>query len=245
MDQQMKLGLIGKNISYSFSKNYFENKFKKLFLKNHTYEVFDLNDIADVEQVFKNDNLTGLNVTIPFKEKIIPYLDELSDEAEKIGAVNTILIKDNIKKGFNTDAFGFEKTLLLHKKDFHQSALILGNGGAAKAVKYVLEKHDIPYQIVSRTGDLNFEELTEEMVSENLLIIQCTPVGTFPNVEDRLDFPFSGLTSKHLIIDLIYNPEYTSFIKMAAQNGAKTVNGFYMLEQQAEKAWEIWNVQKK
>ena len=245
MDQQMKLGLIGKNISYSFSKNYFENKFKKLFLKNHTYEVFDLNDIADVEQVFKNDNLTGLNVTIPFKEKIIPYLDELSDEAEKIGAVNTIFIKDNIKKGFNTDAFGFEKTLLLHKKDFHQSSLILGNGGAAKAVKYVLEKHDIPYQIVSRTGDLNFEELTEEMVSENLLIIQCTPVGTFPNVEDRLDFPFSGLTSKHLIIDLIYNPEYTSFIKMAAQNGSKTVNGFYMLEQQAEKAWEIWNVQKK
>ena len=245
MDQQIKLGLIGKNISYSFSKNYFENKFKKLFLKNHTYEVFDLNDIADVEQIFNNQNLTGLNVTIPFKEKIIPYLDELSDEAEKIGAVNTILIKDNIKKGFNTDAFGFEKTLLLHKKDIHQSALILGNGGAAKAVKYVLEKHDIPYQIVSRTGDLNFEELTEEMVADNLLIIQCTPVGTFPNVEDRLDFPFSGLTSKHLIIDLIYNPEYTSFIKMAAQNGAKTVNGFYMLEQQAEKAWEIWNVQKK
>ena len=245
MDQQIKLGLIGKNISYSFSKNYFENKFKKLFLKNHSYEVFDLNDIADVEQILNNQNLTGLNVTIPFKEKIIPYLDELSDEAEKIGAVNTIFIKDNIKKGFNTDAFGFEKTLLLHKKDVHQSALILGNGGAAKAVKYVLEKHDIPYQIVSRTGDLNFEELTEEMVSENLLIIQCTPVGTFPNVEDRLDFPFSGLTSKHLIIDLIYNPEYTSFIKMAAQNGAKTVNGFYMLEQQAEKAWEIWNVQKK
>ena len=245
MDQQMKLGLIGKNISYSFSKNYFENKFKKLFLKNHTYDVFDLNDIADVEQVFKNENLTGLNVTIPFKEKIIPYLDELSDEAEKIGAVNTILIKDNIKKGFNTDAFGFEKTLLLHKKDFHQSALILGNGGAAKAVKYVLEKHDIPYKVVSRTGDLNFENLTKEMVADNLLIIQCTPVGTFPNVEDSLDFPFSDLSSKHLIIDLIYNPEYTSFIKMAAQNGAKTVNGFYMLEQQAEKAWEIWNVQKK
>lgn len=241
----MKLGLIGKNISYSFSKNYFENKFKKLFLKNHTYDVFDLNDIADVEQVFKNENLTGLNVTIPFKEKIIPYLDELSDEAEKIGAVNTILIKDNIKKGFNTDAFGFEKTLLLHKKDFHQSALILGNGGAAKAVKYVLEKHDIPYKVVSRTGDLNFENLTKEMVADNLLIIQCTPVGTFPNVEDSLDFPFSDLSSKHLIIDLIYNPEYTSFIKMAAQNGAKTVNGFYMLEQQAEKAWEIWNVQKK
>ena len=245
MDQYIKLGLIGKNISYSFSKNYFENKFKKLFLKNHTYDIFDLNDIAEVEQVFKNGNLAGLNVTIPFKEKIIPYLDELSDEAEKIGAVNTILIKDNIKKGFNTDAFGFEKTLLLHKKDQHHSALILGNGGAAKAVKYILEKHGIPFQTVTRNGDLNFENLNEEIVAEHPLIIQCTPVGTFPNVDDCLDFPFAGLTSKHLIIDLIYNPIYTSFIKMASENEAKTVNGFYMLEQQAEKAWEIWNVQKK
>ena len=245
MDQHIKLGLIGKNISYSFSKNYFETKFKKLFLKNHTYSIFDLNDIAEVDQVFKNQNLTGLNVTIPFKEKIIPYLDELSDEAQKIGAVNTILIKDNIKKGFNTDAFGFEKTLLLHKKDHHQSALILGDGGAAKAVKYILEKYGIAYQTVTRSGQLNFENLTEETVANNTLIVQCTPVGTFPNVEDCLDFPFAGLTSQHLIIDLIYNPDYTSFIKMASENDAKTVNGFYMLEQQAEKAWEIWNVQKK
>ena len=245
MDQQIKLGLIGKNISYSFSKNYFENKFKKLFLKNYTYDIFDLNDIEDVDLVLKTPELVGLNVTIPFKEKIIPYLDELSDEAEKIGAVNTILIKDNVKKGFNTDAFGFEKTLLLHKKRDHHSALILGGGGAAKAVKYILEKYEINYQTVTRKGLLNFENLTDEIVREHPLIIQCTPVGTFPNVHDCLDFPFSGLTSKHLIIDLIYNPEYTSFIKMAAENGAKTVNGFYMLEQQAEKAWEIWNVQKK
>ena len=245
MDQQIKLGLIGKNISYSFSKNYFENKFKKLFLKNYTYDIFDLNDIEDVDLVLKTPELVGLNVTIPFKEKIIPYLDELSDEAEKIGAVNTILIKDNVKKGFNTDAFGFEKTLLLHKKRNHHSALILGGGGAAKAVKYILEKYEINYQTVTRKGLLNFENLTDEIVREHPLIIQCTPVGTFPNVHDCLDFPFSGLTSEHLIIDLIYNPEYTSFIKMAAENQAKTVNGFYMLEQQAEKAWEIWNVQKK
>ncbi|WHF52814.1 shikimate dehydrogenase [Chryseobacterium gotjawalense] len=243
--EQKKLGLIGKNISYSFSKNYFENKFKKLFLTNHTYDIFDLNDIGDVDQVFNDAHLYGLNVTIPFKEKIIPYLDELSDEAEKIGAVNTVLIKDNIKKGFNTDAFGFEKTLLLHKKDHHRSSLILGNGGAAKAIQYILEKHGIPYQTVTRKGDLNFENLSEEIVRENPLIIQCTPVGTFPNVKDCLEFPFAGLTSGHLIIDLIYNPEYTTFIKKSAENGAKTVNGFYMLEQQAEKAWEIWNVQKK
>ncbi|QBO56960.1 shikimate dehydrogenase family protein [Chryseobacterium salivictor] len=243
--EQKKLGLIGKNISYSFSKNYFENKFRKLFLNNHTYTIFDLNDIAEVDRIFNDANLLGLNVTIPFKEKIIPYLDELSDEAEKIGAINTVLIKDNIKKGFNTDAFGFEKTLLLHKKDHHRAALVLGNGGAAKAVKYILEKHDIPYKTVSRNTELNFGNITKEIVAENTLIIQCTPVGTFPNVAECLEFPFAGLTSGHLIIDLIYNPEYSSFIKKSAENGAKTVNGFYMLEQQAEKAWEIWNVQKK
>lgn len=245
MDQRIKLGLIGKNISYSFSKNYFENKFKKLFLNNHSYTIFDLTDIAEVEKIFNDPDLHGLNVTIPFKEKIIPYLDELSDEAEKIGAVNTVLIKDDIKKGFNTDAFGFEKTLLLHKKDHHRSALILGNGGAAKAVQYILKKYLIPYQTVTRNGDLNFYNLNEETVRENTLIIQCTPVGTYPNSSDCLDFPFAGVTSDHLVIDLIYNPEYTTFIKNAAENGAKTVNGFYMLEQQAEKAWEIWNVQKK
>ncbi len=210
-------------------------------LKNHFYDVYDLQDLSEIETLFKTQNLVGLNVTIPFKEKIVPYLDELSDEAEKTGAVNCIFIKDQIKKGFNTDVFGFEKTLLLHRKDFHDAALVLGNGGAAKAVQYVLEKNNIPYQTVSRNGDLNFANVTEEMVSKNRLIIQCTPVGTFPNVDDCLDFAFNGITDQHLVIDLIYNPNYTSFIKKSSEKGAKTVNGFYMLEQQAEKNWEIWN----
>ncbi|MGZ5273818.1 MAG: shikimate dehydrogenase family protein [Kaistella sp.] len=241
MEEQRKFGIIGRNISYSFSKKYFEDKFQRLMLKNHFYEVYDLQDLSEVENIFKNDHLLGLNVTIPFKEKILPYLDELSDEAEKTGAVNCILIKNKIRKGFNTDVFGFEKTLLLHRKDFHDSALVLGNGGAAKAVKYVLEKHQIPYQTVSRSGDLNFDNLTAETVSQNRLIIQCTPVGTFPNIDDCLDFPFDGISEKHLIIDLIYNPNYTNFIQKASEKGAKTANGFYMLEQQAEKNWEIWN----
>lgn len=210
-------------------------------LKNHFYDVYDRQDLSEIETLFKTQNLVGLNVTIPFKEKIVPYLDELSDEAEKTGAVNCIFIKDQIKKGFNTDVFGFEKTLLLHRKDFHDAALVLGNGGAAKAVQYVLEKNKIPYQTVSRNGDLNFANVTEEMVSKNRLIIQCTPVGTFPNVDDCLDFAFNGITDQHLVIDLIYNPNYTSFIKKSSEKGAKTVNGFYMLEQQAEKNWEIWN----
>lgn len=241
--EQVKLGIIGKNISYSFSKKYFEDKFQRLMLKNYTYDVYDLQDLSGIENVLETPDLLGLNVTIPFKEKILPYLDELSDEAQKTGAVNCILIKNGIKKGFNTDVYGFEKTLLLHRKPSHDSAIILGNGGAAKAVQYVLEQHQIPYITVSRTTELNYENLSSEMVAKNPLIIQCTPVGTFPNVDDCLKFPFEGITENHLIIDLIYNPNYTSFIKKAAEKGAKTANGFYMLEQQAEKNWEIWNFQ--
>lgn len=212
-------------------------------LKNYAYDVYDLQDLSEIENLLETPNLLGLNVTIPYKEKIIPYLDELSDEAKKTGAVNCILIKNGIKKGFNTDVYGFEKTLLLHRKLSHDSAIVLGNGGAAKAVQYVLEKHQIPYLTVSRTTELNYENLSSEMVAKNPLIIQCTPVGTFPNVDDCLKFPFEGITEKHLIIDLIYNPNYTSFIKKVAEKGAKTANGFYMLEQQAEKNWEIWNFQ--
>lgn len=241
--EQVKLGIIGKNISYSFSKKYFEDKFQRLMLKNYTYDVYDLQDLSGIENLLETPDLLGLNVTIPFKEKIIPYLDELSDEAQKTGAVNCILIKNGIKKGFNTDVYGFEKTLLLHRKPSHDSAIILGNGGAAKAVQYVLEQHQIPYITVSRTTELNYENISSEIVAKHPLIIQCTPVGTFPNVDDCLKFPFEGITEKHLIIDLIYNPNYTSFIKKAAEKGAKTANGFYMLEQQAEKNWEIWNFQ--
>lgn len=214
-------------------------------LTQYSYDVFDLKEISEVEEIFQDPALIGFNVTIPYKEKILPYLDELSDEAAQIGAVNCILIQDNIKKGFNTDVFGFEKTLAVHLKNFHTSALILGNGGAAKAVHYVLGKYNIPFKTVSRNSDLNFENITETIVTENPLIIQCTPVGTFPKVEDCLNFPFEGMTDKHLVIDLIYNPENTTFLKKAAEKGAKTANGFYMLEQQAEKNWEIWNFQKK
>ncbi|WP_407483131.1 shikimate dehydrogenase family protein [Elizabethkingia meningoseptica] len=243
MEKPVKLGLIGKNISYSFSKKHFEDKFKKLMLTAYTYDLFDLQQIDEVSGLLKDDTVKGFNVTIPYKEQIIPFLDELSDEAGKIGAVNTVKVfADGRKKGFNTDAFGFEKTLLAHRKEHHTSALILGDGGAAKAVKYVLDKHHIAHQTVSRRSDLNFENLRPEVVRGHTLIIQTTPVGTFPNVEDCVQFPFEGLSAQHLIIDLIYNPNYTKFIKNAAEKGAKTVNGYYMLEQQAEKAWEIWNL---
>ncbi len=245
MDSNKKLGLIGKNIAYSFSKKFFENKFQKLMLKGYSYDIFDVADIDGVQDIFSTPGILGCNVTIPYKEKIIGYLDGLSDEARKIGAVNCILIENGKKTGYNTDAFGFEKTLLLHKKPHHDTALILGNGGAAKAVQYVLEKHGISFLTVSRTSELNFENLDTETVGNHKIIIQCTPVGTFPHVNDCLDFPFDGISEDHLVIDLIYNPTYTRFIMNASGKGAKTVNGYYMLEQQAEKAWEIWNFQKK
>lgn len=241
MEEVKKFGLVGRNISYSFSKKYFTEKFKKLFLKNHSYEVFDLKDIGEISEIIKNENLQGINITIPYKEQIIHYLDELSDEVTEIGAVNTVNIKNGKLTGYNTDTYGFEKTLNLHKKEHHKSALILGDGGAAKAVKYVLKQKGIPFITVSRKSEINFDNLTDEMVSNNKIIVQCTPVGTFPDIDNCLNLPFNALTDKHLIIDLIYNPSYTEFIKRASENGAKCVNGYFMLEQQAEKAWEIWN----
>ncbi|ODS88785.1 MAG: shikimate dehydrogenase [Chryseobacterium sp. SCN 40-13] len=233
-------GLIGRNISYSFSKKYFTDKFYRLMLED-TYQVFDLKDIQDTDEIFRMEGLSGLNVTIPYKEQILPYLDELSEEAQQIGAVNTIVIRNGRKTGHNTDAAGFEKSLLLLKKDFHDSALILGNGGAAKAVQYVFRQMGIPYETVSRKGNLNFENLSPEFVQQRRIIVQCTPVGTFPATEDCVPFPFESLSPQHLVIDLIYNPPVSQFLKNAGIRGATTLNGLYMLEQQAEKAWELWN----
>lgn len=238
---QKKLGLIGKNISYSFSKRYFENKFQRLMIQDFKYELFDCEDAEAIEKIINLENLRGLNVTIPYKEKVQPFLNDLSEEARQTGAVNCILIKDGLKKGYNTDVFGFEIMLKLHLADKHDSALILGNGGAAKAVQFVLKKLNIPFKTVARNSELNYDNLEGNTVAENRLIVQCTPVGTFPNVDDHVPFPFEALSPDHLVLDLIYNPSETAFLRKAAENGAKTVNGLYMLEQQAEKAWEIWN----
>lgn len=241
MDSNKKLGLIGKNIAYSFSQKFFENKFRKLMLQGYSYRIFDVAETEGIQAVLSDPELLGCNVTIPYKEKIIPYLDALSDEAKEIGAVNCVRIENGKKTGYNTDAFGFEKTLLLHRRPHQESALILGDGGAAKAVRYVLDKLGISNITVSRKSEISFDTLDEETVRRHKIIVQCTPVGTFPHVEDCLEFPFQGLSGEHLVIDLIYNPDYTRFILQAAERNAKTVNGYYMLEQQAEKAWEIWN----
>ena len=239
--KNVKFGLLGRNISYSFSKKYFTQKFKELNLPNYSYEIFDIDNINEIKRIIKHGDLLGLNVTIPYKEQVLPFLDIVSAEAKSIGAVNTILIKNRQLKGFNTDVYGFEQTLFLHKKSCQKTAIVLGDGGAAKAVKFIFDKNKIPYTTISRKSEIDFENIDNQLVESSEIIVQCTPVGTFPNIEDSLVFPFESLNERHLVIDLIYNPERTRFMKNAQKQGAKCVNGYFMLEQQAEKSWEIWN----
>jgi len=234
-------GLIGKNIAYSFSEKYFSEKFKAENIQNSVYETFDLNEISDIEKLIQNRKPNGFNVTIPYKEQIIPYLDELSDDAVEIGAVNCVKIQNGIKKGFNTDVYGFEESLKPLLEASHQNALVLGTGGAAKAVCFVLKKLNISFQQVSRNGIFTYLDLNREEIEKHPIIINCTPVGTFPNVENAPEIPYEFLTEKHLLYDLIYNPEKTKFLQFGEKKGAKIKNGYEMLVLQAEKSWEIWN----
>lgn len=240
-----QFGLIGKNISYSFSQKYFSNKFKKEELLNYSYKNFDIQSIESFPDIVKeNPTIKGLNVTIPFKETIFPYLDKLNSKAKRIGAVNTIRVTKKGKlKGYNTDEHGFRKSLAPSLKKHHKKALILGTGGASKAIAFALKKLHIQYQFVSRsdTGSYNYESLTPEVIAEHHLIINCTPLGTFPNIDVCPNIPYEAITSKHLLYDLIYNPEETTFLRKGKTKGATTINGLKMLELQAEKAWEIWN----
>ncbi len=239
-----RFGLLGKNISYSFSQGYFTQKFKDLGLTNHSYENFDIQNIGELKNVLAQDNLKGLNVTIPYKQDVIPYLNELDAKAEKIGAVNTIQFTKTGLKGFNTDAYGFKKSLEPFLKPHHRNALILGTGGASKAVRFVLDELGIANTYVSRSkkqGQYTYEELDKDIIKKNTLIINCTPLGTFPNVEAKPQIPYQYIGAKHLLYDLIYNPEKTAFLALGEANGATICNGLKMLEQQAEKAWKIWN----
>ena len=239
-------GLIGKTLSHSFSKKYFEEKFKRENI-NAVYENFELNDISHVEGLFSiHSNLCGLNVTIPYKEQIIPYLDEVDEQAQKIGAVNTIYIdKETGKmKGYNTDVYGFKQSLKPFLENQHQRALILGTGGASKAVAYVLNELGITTAFVSRTpqleNQLNYDELNENILASFLLIVNTTPLGTFPNVDEKPTINYDAITPNHLLYDLVYNPAETAFLKEGKKRGALTINGEQMLQLQAEKAWEIW-----
>jgi len=239
-------GLVGRNISYSFSAGYFKKKFEKLGLENHTYRNFDIDDIDELPYLIKNTkNLAGLNVTIPYKEEVLPLLSKLSKNAKVIGAVNTIVLTKKGKlKGYNTDYFGFKKSLQPLLKKRHKKALILGTGGAAKAVAFALRKLKIEYDFVSRSGNeeyYGYTDLNSKIFSKYLIIINTTPTGTFPNVEECPALDYMLFTKKHIAYDLVYNPEETRFLREAKARGAKTINGYKMLVYQAERAWKIWN----
>lgn len=240
-----KFGLIGKNIGYSFSKKFFSEKFETENLP-HTYENFDIPSIKDFPLIIAETiNLKGLNVTIPYKEEIIPFLDTLDKEAEKIGAVNTIKISEDKKlTGYNTDHFGFQKSLETFLPLQQKTALILGTGGASKAVAYALGNLGFNFKFVSRQSGSNtlvYAELNQSIIENYFLIINCTPLGTYPNMDHCPPIPYQFLTENHLLFDLIYNPAETEFLKRGKMQGARTSNGLKMLRLQAEKAWEIWN----
>lgn len=238
-------GLLGRNISYSFSRKYFSEKFEREQIEA-TYLNFDLDNLETFGNLLKaNPKLSGLNVTIPYKEEIIPYLDQIDPVAARIGAVNTIKIdKQGKLKGYNTDYFGFINSITPYLEESHTEALILGTGGASKAIAYGLEKLGLEFKFVSRNPNvqqLNYSDLTAAILRKNQVIINCTPLGTHPNVDTFPPIPTIYLTSQHLVFDLIYNPAETMLIKLAKEKNAKTLNGYQMLELQAEKSWEIWN----
>ena len=241
-------GLLGKNISYSFSKTHFSKKFMDLQLTNHKYVNFDIENIEDFLEIVSKykKSLKGCNVTIPYKESIFNYLDEIDRTASEIGAVNTIKFSSDGKLvGYNTDVVGFEKSLIPLLKTHHTKALILGTGGASKAVAYVLKKIDIDYFKVSRNPKdnlvLTYADISNQLLNEYSLIINCSPLGTYPNINEKPMIPYQFLTSKHLLYDLIYNPVETAFLIEGKKRGTQVKNGLEMLELQAEESWRIWN----
>ncbi|MXV49550.1 shikimate dehydrogenase [Pedobacter sp. HMF7647] len=256
-----KFGLIGYPLSHSFSKGYFTEKFEKEGLDDYSYELFPLKDISDLPELLKKEHhLCGLNVTIPHKIGVMFYLNKIDEAARDIDAVNCIKIvnsrpvddffsgeissMDVRLEGYNTDAYGFEESLKPLLNNNHKQALVLGNGGAARAVVYVLKKLGISFKVVSRRSTRNqfsYSEIDENVISDYKLIINTTPLGMSPQTGEYPDIPYQYLTDKHLLYDLIYNPEETLFLKKGKERGASVKNGLEMLHLQAEKSWEIWN----
>jgi len=238
-------GLIGYPLTHSFSKNYFTEKFKKEAIENCRYENFELANISGLSDVLdSNPGLEGLNVTIPYKESVLPFLNEMDEVVKRIGACNCISLDNKKLIGYNTDVIGFEKSLLKDRNVEHKNALILGTGGAAKAVEFVLRKRKIHYKYVSRypsVKNLSYEQLTPAMIKEYSLIINTSPLGMYPKITEAPPLPYQAITEKHFLFDLIYNPEKTLFLKKGEEQGAMVQNGYDMLIYQAEESWKIWN----
>lgn len=242
----MKLyALIGHPLKHSFSRDMFTDKFKRegLGCRFQNYDIQTVERILDI--IAEHPELCGFNVTYPYKEAIIPLLDELDDTARKIGAVNVVKVENGKTKGYNSDIYGFEKLLERAMKDKEIThALILGTGGASKAVQYVLRQHNIPYSTVSRSaerGDFTYDTLTDDILKKSHLIINATPLGMMPHIDDFPEIHYQALTHNHILIDLIYNPKETAFMVLGKTWGAKVYNGWQMFEEQAKRTWEIFS----
>ena len=242
----MKLfGLIGFPLSHSFSEKFFSEKFEREDIEDCKYELYPLENIEDIRLLFEvNKDLKGLNVTIPYKESVIEYLDDLDDIAQKIGAINCIKIDEIQRVGYNTDYAGFRDSLKPLLKKHHTQALVLGTGGASKAVVYALQELGISTTLVSRkTGaaQLTYADINKEIIDNHTIIINCSPVGMYPDINQCPDIPYQFINSAHILYDLVYNPGKTMFLQHGEKQGATIKNGLEMLELQAEYAWEIWN----
>ena len=241
-----KFGLIGFPLGHSFSKNFFKEKFSRERHSEITYENFEINSLGKLSDILANNpDLRGFNVTIPYKEKIISFLDDIDTTAKKIGSVNTVKISDGKLIGYNTDYLGFRESIISWLPNTNISALVLGSGGSSKAIKYVLDDLRISYKVISRDSSdmkISYKELKNlSMVSASKLIINTTPLGMSPNVEGFPDIDYNLINNKHFVFDLVYNPIKTKFLSLCEERGANIKNGYEMLEGQAEEAWKIWN----
>lgn len=242
-------GLIGYPLSHSFSPGYFKEKFDKEQI-DAVYKNFPLESISEFPSLIEqNPDLCGLNVTIPYKEQIIPYLNDVQGEAAEIRAVNTIVFDRSQSSlrlvGFNTDAYGFEQSICSHLEKQHTKALILGTGGSSKTVSFVLNKLNIAHVFVTRREQtesriINYNDLTVNTIKEHRVIINTTPIGMYPNISKKPEIPYEGITPSHMLFDLIYNPPLTSFLQEGKRRGAAVENGLNMLKLQAEASWDIW-----
>ncbi|MBL7740460.1 MAG: shikimate dehydrogenase [Chitinophagaceae bacterium] len=238
-------GLIGYPLTHSFSKKYFSAKFEKEGIGDCRYELFSIASIDQLKEVLsQHPELTGINVTIPYKEQVLSFLDEKDEVVRKIKACNCITITTGKLKGFNTDVTGFERSLKEKLQPHHQKALVLGTGGASKAVEFVLRKLGILFRNVSRKPSVHnysYEQLTPALIADHTLIINTTPLGTFPAVNEAPPLPYEALTHQHYLFDLVYNPAKTLFLQKGEEKGAVIKNGYDMLVIQAEESWRIWN----
>lgn len=237
-------GLIGHPLSHSFSKQYFTEKFEREGITDAEYRNYGIETIQELPRILQTDNPCGLNVTIPYKQAIMPMLGKLDETAQEVGAVNTIAINNGKLTGYNTDVIGFRNSIKPFLKPHHQRALVLGTGGAAKAVVFVLKQLGVDYLQVSRTpqeGQLSYKEVNEYVMMHHLFIINTTPLGMYPKIDGAPLIPYQCITDQHYLYDLVYNPTETEFLKRGAIQGADTQNGRDMLMQQAEASWNIWN----